>query len=121
MGWPVAHSKSPAVHGYWLKHYNLAGEYQRLPVEPDDLGRALKSLAEDGFVGVNLTVPHKKTALEWIDDVSDTARRIGAVNTVIVGSDGGLRATNTDAYGFMTNLQNGAPDFDAAAGPAVVL
>ncbi len=121
MGWPVTHSKSPAVHGYWLNHYRIDGSYVRLPVEPAGLGGALKSLAERGFAGVNLTVPHKEAALELVDEISPEARRIGAVNTIFVSDDGRLHATNTDAYGFIANLKTGAPSFDLTSGPAVVL
>ena len=121
MGWPVTHSKSPAVHGYWLNHYRIDGSYVRLPVEPAGLGGALKSLAERGFAGVNLTVPHKEAALELVDEISPEARRIGAVNTIFVSDDGRLHATNTDAYGFIANLKTGAPSFDLSSGPAVVL
>lgn len=121
MGWPVNHSKSPAVHSYWLNHYGLDGSYVRLPVEPDGLADALKSLAERGFAGVNLTVPHKETAFELVDEISPEARRIGAVNTIFVSDSGRLRATNTDAYGFIENLKAGAPGFDLTTGPSVVL
>ncbi len=121
MGWPIAHSKSPAVYGYWLDHYGIEGSYVRLPVEPAGLADALKSLPERGFVGVNLTVPHKEAALDLVDEISPEARRIGAVNTIFVSEDGRLRATNTDAYGFTENLKAGAPGFDPSSGPAVVL
>jgi shikimate dehydrogenase len=121
MGWPVDHSRSPALHGFWLKTYGIEGTYERLPVRPEDLHAALRTLAENGFVGVNLTVPHKEAALEAVDEISPVAKRIGAVNTIFVTSDGRLRATNTDGYGFITSLEAGAPGYDAKAGPAVVL
>ncbi len=121
MGWPMTHSKSPAVHGFWLDQYEINGSYVRLPVEPRHLAAALKSLPEEGFAGVNLTVPHKETAFDLVDEVSADARRIGAINTIFVSDEGGLRATNTDAYGFIVNLQMSVPDFDLASGPAVVL
>lgn len=121
MGWPVDHSKSPALHEYWLKHYGIKGSYVRLPVKPKELRSALRSLAGKGFAGVNLTVPHKEAALDLVDEVSNDARRIGAVNTIFVSDDGRLHATNTDAYGFISNLQTSEPNFDLKAGPAVVL
>ncbi len=121
MGWPVAHSKSPTVHEYWLKQYAVDGNYVRLPVKPEDLEQALKTLPNKGLAGVNLTVPHKQSALEFVDVVSDEARRIGAVNTIFVESDGRLRATNTDTYGFAENLRVSAPGADFKNDPAVVL
>jgi shikimate dehydrogenase len=120
MGWPVSHSRSPVLHGYWLKHYGIKGSYVRLPVKPEDLGRELRALPERGFAGVNLTVPHKEAALTIVDELTDEARRIGAANTIFV-ADTRLRATNTDAYGFITNLRMGAASFAASAGPAVVI
>jgi shikimate dehydrogenase len=121
MGWPVAHSRSPALHGFWLKQYGIDGSYECLPVEPQDIGTALKSLVPRGFAGCNLTVPHKETALAFVDEVSPVGKRIGAVNTIFVGTGGKLTATNTDAYGFITSLQTGAKNFRANAGTAVVL
>jgi shikimate dehydrogenase len=121
MGWPVTHSKSPLVHGYWLNHYGIEGSYVRLPVEPTGLAEALRSLADKGFVGVNLTVPHKEAALDLVDEVSHEARRIGAANTIFVSDEGRLCAENTDAYGFITNLQASQPALDLTSGPAVVL
>jgi shikimate dehydrogenase len=108
MGWPVEHSLSPVLHGHWLARYGIAGSYEAIPVEPEDLRAALTKLGENGFRGVNLTVPHKEAALDVVGSIDDTARRIGAVNTVIVGNDGALSATNTDAYGLIENIRAGA-------------
>jgi shikimate dehydrogenase len=108
MGWPVAHSLSPALHGHWLNRYGIAGSYDAIPVEPTELQAALEKLPENGFRGVNLTVPHKEAALDVVDSIDDTARRIGAVNTILVGDDGALSATNTDAYGLIENIRAGA-------------
>lgn len=121
MGWPVDHSRSPALHGFWLKAYCIDGTYERLPVKPEELAAALRALPERGFAGVNLTVPHKEAAMKVVDEVSPEGQRIGAVNTIFVMADGRLTATNTDAYGFITNLKTGAPLFDPTSGPAVVL
>ena len=121
MGWPVAHSKSPAVHHYWLKQYAIDGSYVRLPVKPEHFKDALKALPNEGFAGVNVTVPHKQSAFEFVDEISDEARRIGAVNTIFVGTDGSLRATNTDAYGFSENLRAHVPTAKFKNDPAVVL
>jgi len=121
MGWPVDHSRSPALHGFWLKTLGIDGSYVRLPVKPEDLAKALRDLPRQGFAGVNLTVPHKEAAMAIVDEISPEARRIGAVNTVFVTADGRLKATNTDGYGFITSLKTGAPHFNASDGPAVVL
>jgi shikimate dehydrogenase len=121
MGWPVAHSRSPALHGFWLKTYGIDGSYERLPVQPEDLPKALRDLPAQGFAGVNLTVPHKEIAMSVVDSISDVGRRVGAVNTIFVTADGKLNATNTDAYGFITSLKVGAPAWRTGAGPAVVL
>lgn len=121
MGWPVDHSRSPALHTFWMKQHGIDGSYVRLPVEPTNLAAALKDLVRDGFAGCNLTVPHKELAMTIVDKISDEGRRIGAVNTIFVQPDGRLHATNSDAYGFMENLKTGAPGADFRAGPAVVL
>lgn len=121
MGWPVEHSRSPALHGFWLKTYGIDGSYDRLPVAPDDLKTALAGLHRDGFSGVNLTVPHKESALSLVDALTSEARRIGAINTIFISVDGKLQGANTDGYGFITNLRTGAPAYEPAAGPAVVL
>jgi len=104
MGWPVEHSLSPRLHGYWLKRYGIDGDYVALPVSPENLRETLKSLADKGFNGVNLTVPHKEAALAIVDEIEPLAQRIGAINTVIVRKDGSLYGRNTDAYGFHHNL-----------------
>lgn len=121
MGWPVSHSRSPALHNFWLDEAGIDGVYVPLPVEPGKLGTALRALPALGFRGCNLTIPHKQKAMGIVDRVDPLARRIGAVNTIIVAPDGSLDATNTDAYGFRENLRDCAPDWDPAAGPAVVL
>jgi shikimate dehydrogenase len=120
MGWPVEHSLSPRVHGYWLEHHRIDGAYVPLAVAPEHLETALSALPALGFRGVNLTVPHKERALGLCPEVDDLARRIGAVNTVVV-RDGILIGSNSDAFGFLENLKAGAPDWRADAAPAVVL
>lgn len=120
MGWPVAHSRSPRLHGYWLKLYGIDGTYSLLPVPPENLAEAFSRLLADGFAGANLTVPHKETALKLVDEVSQQAARIGAVNTIFI-EHGRLKGTNTDAYGFITALRAGAPGYDPEQGPAVVI
>lgn len=121
MGWPVAHSRSPLVHGFWLKQYRITGEYGLLPVRPEELPRALRELASKGFAGCNLTLPHKEAALDLVDRLAPGARRVGAVNTIIVAADGSLEGSSSDGIGFLENLRNAVPGWRADAGPAAVL
>ncbi len=121
MGWPVGHSKSPRLHGWWLERYGIDGAYLPLPVGPENLERALRALPALGFSGCNLTIPHKEAALDICDRLDPLAERIGAVNTIIVEPDGSLLGSNSDAFGFIENLRQGAPGWDPGAGPAVVL
>ncbi len=120
IGHPVAHSRSPKLHGHWLKTYGLAGHYVPMDVAPADLETVLRTLPKAGFVGANVTVPHKEAALRIADHVSDRASVIGAANTLVFRADGSIHADNTDGYGFMENLRSGAPDWNAKDGPAVV-
>ena len=121
IGWPVDHSLSPMIHGYWLKQLGIDGEYTRLAVEPADLEKTLKSLAANGFVGANVTVPHKAAVLGLVDRVEGIAKAIGAVNTIVVEADGSLTGSNTDGFGFLSNLLGAGVGFDVTHGPAVVL
>jgi shikimate dehydrogenase len=120
MGWPVAHSRSPRLHGYWLEKYAIDGAYLPLAVPPERIGQALAALPALGFAGCNVTVPHKEEALAAVDRVEETAERIGAVNTIVVEEDGSLTGSNTDAYGFMANLRAGVGDWRHDR-PALVL
>jgi shikimate dehydrogenase len=121
IGWPVGHSRSPRLHGYWLALHGIDGAYVPLAVRPEDFERALGALPALGFRGANVTLPHKEAALALADRVSPEAKRIGAANTLVVGEDGRIEARNTDAFGFIENLKEGAPDWRPAAGPAVVV
>jgi shikimate dehydrogenase len=121
MGWPVAHSRSPLLHGFWLNETEVDGAYVPLAVRPENIGDALRALSVLGFRGCNLTIPHKQTALAAVDRVDPLARRIGAVNTIIVMPDGVLEARNTDVFGFRENLREAVPDWDPGSGPAVVM
>jgi shikimate dehydrogenase len=121
MGWPVGHSRSPRLHGYWLAEHGIDGVYVPFPVRPEHLTGALRALPALGIRGANLTVPHKERAFEALDSVDPLARRIGAVNTVVVEAGGVLAGSNTDAHGFMANLREGAPTWRADAGPVAVL
>jgi len=121
MGWPVAHSLSPRLHGYWLRHYGIDGAYVPLPVRPERLGSALRALPDLGFAGCNLTVPHKEAALGALDEIAEDARRIGAVNTILVRADGSLYGWNTDIEGFAQSLIAALPEWSIAGKHAVVL
>jgi shikimate dehydrogenase len=119
IGWPVSHSLSPRLHSYWLKHYRLSGSYTAMPVEPQNLEQALNGLHQQGFCGVNLTVPHKELAMAIVTDCDAIARRVGAINTVQVHEDGRLEGFNTDVFGFMQNLIYGG--FNATGRPVAIL
>lgn len=121
LGWPVAHSLSPKLHGHWLEYYELKGSYIAMPVHPDDFETVLRTLPKMGFVGVNLTIPHKESVLQIADIVTDRAALIGAANTLIFRDDGMIHADNTDGYGFITNLSQSAPSWDAGKGAAAVI
>jgi shikimate dehydrogenase len=121
MGWPVEHSRSPVLHRFWLRQHGIDGDYSLLPVPPEGLATALRALPQRGFAGCNLTLPHKEAALAIVDEVDAVARRIGAINTIVVKPDGALEGRNTDAFGFLANLQLTEPRWRAATGPAVVL
>jgi shikimate dehydrogenase len=121
LGSPVAHSRSPALHGYWLRKYGLRGHYVPLEVSQADLEDVLRAMPRMGFVGANVTIPHKETALRLADVVSDRAALIGAANTLIFRPDGKIHADNTDGYGFLENLRQGVPGWRADAGPCAVL
>ncbi len=121
MGWPVAHSRSPLLHGFWLDETGVDGAYLPLPVRPENIEPALRALPILGFRGCNLTIPHKQAGLKVADRVDRLARRIGAANTIVVAADGSLEASNTDAYGFRESLREAVPDWNPSARPAVVL
>ena len=121
MGWPVAHSRSPLIHNYWLQRHGLAGSYVQLAVQPGQLATALSGLVALGFKGCNVTIPHKVEALKLVHELDANARRVGAVNTVVVQPDGLLKGLNTDGFGYIQSLLDAQHDWRADAGPAVVL
>lgn len=121
MGWPIAHSRSPTLHNFWIDEHGIDGVYVPMPVRPERIGEALRALPALGFRGCNLTIPHKEAALSVVDRVDRLARRIGAINTVVVAPDGTLEGSNTDAFGFRENLREHAADWQPDAGAAVVL
>ncbi|MBC7952098.1 MAG: shikimate dehydrogenase [Rhodospirillaceae bacterium] len=121
MGWPVGHSRSPRLHNYWLEKLGIDGAYVPLAVRPEDFEQVLRALPRMGFAGANVTVPHKEQALHLVDELEPLARRIGAVNTLVVRDNGSILGRNTDAFGFLENLRRGAPNWRPQSGPAVVL
>ncbi len=120
IGSPIAHSKSPALHGHWLKTYGIRGFYIPMDVGQADLAEVLRALPKLGFVGVNVTIPHKETVLGLADIVTDRAALIGAANTLIFRKDGRIHADNTDGYGFIANLKQNVPDWQPTSAPAAV-
>lgn len=121
LGYPIHHSKSPKMHGFWLDQVTVPGHYIPLEIHPDNFESALKNMPKLGFRGANVTIPYKERALEIADFVSERAERIGAANTLYFDADGKIHADNTDGYGFITNLKNGASHWTAKSGPAFVL
>lgn len=103
IGWPAAHSRSPRLHGHWLRRHGIAGHYVPLQIAPDDLTQALATLPKLGFVGANVTIPHKETALALATRATPLAQRIGAANTLVF-TPTGFEADNTDAEGFARNI-----------------
>ena len=121
IGHPIAHSRSPALHNYWLKRYGLKGHYIPIDIAPLDLPDLIRTLPRLGFVGLNVTIPHKEAILHIADIVTDRAALIGAANTLIFRKDGKIHADNTDGSGFVANLRQNAPHWAPATGPAVVV
>ena len=120
IGWPIAQSRSPVIHRYWLEKYSIAGSYEAIAVEPDRVSAFLAGFADDGFVGGNVTIPHKTAAFAAADETDDTARILNAVNT-LWREDGRLCGTNTDVYGFLKNLEEKAPGWSESGGAATIL
>ncbi len=121
LGHPVAHSRSPVLHNYWLKRYGIKGHYVPIDIAPVDLPELITTLPRLGFVGCNVTIPHKEAILQIADVVTDRAALIGAANTLIFRKDGKIHADNTDGSGFIANLRQNAPHWQPGAGPAAVL
>ncbi|WP_373355343.1 shikimate dehydrogenase [Pseudoroseicyclus sp. CXY001] len=121
LGWPIGHSRSPQLHRHWLKTYGIKGDYVALPVAEENLEAVLRTMPKMGFVGCNVTIPHKVAVLEIADHISDRATLLGAANTLIFRADGGIHADNTDGTGFLANIRQHAPDWTAANGPCAVL
>ncbi len=120
-GWPVSHSRSPSIHNYWFALHGIDAAYVPLPVAPKNFREAMRGLQAAGFRGVNVTVPYKEAAAAIADTMEESARHIGAANTLCFTPDGIIHAANTDSSGFMQSLISGAPRWTKDAGPAVVL
>lgn len=121
IGFPVSHSRSPTIHNHWIEQYGLRGRYDAHEILPERLAESLRHLIEEGYTAFNVTIPHKQAIMELCDAIDDTARAIGAVNTLAVGGNGTLRGYNTDAFGFIENIRQSAPGFDFSRGAALVL
>ena len=121
MGWPVAHTRSPAIHNHWIARHGLQGAYVQLPVHPDRLEAAIRGLPALGFAGCNITVPHKVSAMHFMDELHPVARRVAAINTVVVQPDGRLLGMNNDGAGYIQSLCDADPSWRGDAGPALVL
>ncbi|MBT4710656.1 MAG: shikimate dehydrogenase [Alphaproteobacteria bacterium] len=121
IGWPIGHSLSPRLHGYWLREYAIDGAYVPLAIEPENFAAVVEVLPELGFAGWNVTVPHKEAALAAVSQADDHAAKIGAVNTVVVTGGGVTVGSNTDGFGFMENLRDQAANWDPTSRPAVVV
>ena len=120
IGHPIAHSRSPALHGFWLKRYGIKGHYIPMDISPSNLKETLAFLPKVGFVGLNVTIPHKEAVLALADVVSDRAALIGAANTLIFRKDGKIHADNTDGAGFIANLRQHAPRWDPSGRPVAI-
>ena len=120
IGWPIGHSRSPRLHGHWLRRYGIDGHYVPIALAPQDFAAGLRALPRLGFRGVNVTIPHKEAALSLASTASDAAAAAGAANTLTF-AEGDIYADNTDGYGFIANLRQQAPAWRADAAPALVL
>jgi shikimate dehydrogenase len=121
MGWPVAHTRSPAIHNHWIAEHGLKGAYVQLPVHPDRLEAAIRGLPALGFAGCNVTVPHKVSAMQYMDEVHPAAQRVAAINTIVVQPDGRLLGMNNDGAGYIQSLRDADASWRGDAGPALVL
>lgn len=121
IGWPIEHSKSPIIHGYWLERYGVNGRYDKIAVSPDQLDTSITDFIAQGYRGWNVTLPHKETMFGLVSDLDPAAQRIRAVNTVVVGQDGALTGMNTDGYGFITNLMQSIPAWQPQTCQALII
>ncbi len=121
MGMPVFQSRSPILHNYWIKKYNLKGAYGHFPVQIENVEAAVRGLSALGIAGCNITQPHKLMAMKLMDKLSPMAERIGAINCIVVQPDGSLHGFNNDGFGYIQSLKDAKPTWRADDGPIVVL
>lgn len=121
IGSPISHSKSPKLHQHWLRRYGIRGYYIPMDIASADLEDAMRTLPKLGFVGVNVTIPHKEHVMSFADQISDRAAIMGAANTITFLENDKIYADNTDGHGFIENLKRGAPDWNPKAGAAAVI
>jgi shikimate dehydrogenase len=120
VGWPIKQSKSPLIHGYWIKKFGINGSYEAIGLPSENFAAGITNLLSQGYRGCNVTIPHKEAALEIADSVSDRAKAIGAANTLVF-KDSKIHADNTDGIGFINNLKQGSASWSASNGTALVL
>lgn len=120
IGHPIHHSKSPIIHNHWIAEHGLSGEYKAIDIAPENLQSGVQTLIDEGYVGFNVTIPHKQEIFKLCASADDVAKAIGAVNTVVI-KDGQLHGTNTDAFGFIENVRQNTFGIDFAHRPVVVL
>jgi shikimate dehydrogenase len=121
IGDPIAHSRSPLVHGFWLEELGIAGSYERRHVKAAEVAEFFRHLRDEGYRGCNVTLPHKEAAFRLVDEPTELARELSAVNTVWIGADGRLNGDNTDVYGFSANLDEAAPEWRGRTRTALIL
>lgn len=121
MGMPVFQSRSPILHNYWIRKYNVKGAYGHFPVQIENVEAAVRGLSALGIAGCNITQPHKLMAMKLMDQLSPMAQRIGAINCIVVQPDGSLHGFNNDGFGYIQSLKDAQPTWRADDGPIVVL
>jgi len=120
IGNPISHSRSPLIHNYWIKQHELEAQYQREEISSEELPEFLRTLSSHGYIGANITIPHKQAAYENVEIADENAKRLKAVNTIYF-QNGKLCGTNTDGEGFLENLKHQVPSWRAKTGPALIL
>ena len=121
MGMPIAQSRSPLIHNHWIQEHGIRGAYGHFPVQPSNIEAAVRGLSALGLAGCNITQPHKLAAFELMDWLSEPARRIGAINCIVVQPNGALQGFNFDGIGFIQSLRDQDATWRAQRGPIAVL
>jgi shikimate dehydrogenase len=120
IGWPVTYSRSPLIHNYWIRQYGIDAIYEKVPVKPGEIPDFISGFRNSGFVGCNVTAPHKETVFHAVNTVDAAARRLGALNTLYI-RNGNLHGTNTDGEGYLANLQHNHPTYEIESGNVMIL